>query len=174
MKKLKFLALSALVVCSASHAAYVNLQSFVPTEGLVTIALDFLGLAATGPRSMGDMMFPAADARGYINVTNLQSFEYQTSGTGTSIYFSTMPHQQMINIASNEVFSTYTFATPYTGALKFNVVGATSETMILSLQRFKTAPLAAVPEPETYAMFMAGLAVAGIMARRRKDAVAHS
>lgn len=39
----------------------------------------------------------------------------------------------------------------------------------LSLASFNTFPVPAVPEPETYAMLLAGLALMGFMSRRRKN-----
>jgi len=42
------------------------------------------------------------------------------------------------------------------------------EDIVITLTNVKQSPLSAIPEPETYAMMLAGLALVGTIARRRK------
>ena len=40
--------------------------------------------------------------------------------------------------------------------------------IVADVKQIRLAPVAAIPEPETYALMMAGLAAIGFIARRRK------
>lgn len=55
--------------------------------------------------------------------------------------------------------------------LDFNVLGrSTADSSVFTIARW--APVAAIPEPETYAMMLAGLGLLGFVSRRRKQKTA--
>ena len=63
-------------------------------------------------------------------------------------------------------FFLHTNATAYAKTASFDLLNVGPQALSPAYQTF--AP--AVPEPETYALFVAGLAVAGLAARRRRAA----
>lgn len=73
-------------------------------------------------------------------------------------------------------WKTYTFATAYTGALGFGAIGPLHTAAVLELRNVsdsvKTVPpsspvIPAVPEPESYAMLIAGLGLMASIGHRR-------
>jgi hypothetical protein len=69
----------------------------------------------------------------------------------------------------NSGWQTYNFASAYTGALIFGVSNALDDVgqSTLSIQN-----VSAVPEPETFALMLAGFGLVGTIVRRRKQALA--
>ena len=85
---------------------------------------------------------------------------------GTSLCYSGTP----VALADDMVFQ-FTFSggnpDPVAPQLKVNMFGANSDHKIGSMMG-EQLPVAAVPEPQTYAMMLGGLGLLGFMARRRK------
>ena len=88
--------------------------------------------------------------------------DYVELATGASVFY-----------AGNTGWQTYVFATPYTGFISIFVQGNQNTTAGIQLRNFSDTPLAAppaipaVPEPETYALLLAGLGLMAGIARRR-------
>jgi hypothetical protein len=123
---------------------------------------------------------------------------YDASGTLSSTYLSTNPAQDLVitgyslvkyGSSFEEVLGTYAgTAFPGSGAgtedfWKFNANGLTAGNYYISVEgvvqgagggsytsNVNLAALAPVPEPETYAMMVAGLGLLGFVARRKKNA----
>lgn len=64
--------------------------------------------------------------------------------------------------------NTYTFATPFTGSIQFGIAN-TMDSALNSQVTISNLQVAAVPEPESYALMLAGLGMMGVVARRRKQ-----
>ena len=68
---------------------------------------------------------------------------------------------------------TYVFATPYTGYFSIKLDSPLDAATVIQLRNFSDTPIAssptipAVPEPESYAMLLAGLGLVASVARRR-------
>lgn len=165
----------ALALClgaHASHAATLDLRTLASTGSTVVTAnsaeLLTNGSFFTGSSISGD-------------VDGLTSFEYYYSTAfgyvGSAVYSTTMGSTTLgssFGFGTDSGWKTVNLAQPYTGALSF-----TSSTTLsvftsgsLSIRNVQVAAvippvLAPVPEPESYAMLLAGLGVMGALARRR-------
>lgn len=115
----------------------------------------------------------AAFAFGLININSFDyEFTYANSIAGAEIYLVTNGGFPVVYASSGDAGSsglrTYFFDQPYSGSLNINVEGSVSITGTLQIRNMlDTNPVAAVPEPESYAMVLAGLGVLGAVARRR-------
>lgn len=165
----------ALALClgvPASHAATLDLRTFTSTGNTVVTA-NSAELLTNGS------FFNSSSISG--DVAGLTSFEYYYSAAfgyiGSAFYSTT---QGTTTLASAVVFGTDTgwqtvnLAQPYTGSLDFTSSTALSvlTSGSLSIRNVQVAAvvppvLAPVPEPESYAMLLAGLGVMGALARRR-------
>ena len=117
-------------------------------------------------------------------VSNLASFQWNFSQfddgysyaglvTPSAIpeYFE-LANSSLVNSDGATGWQTYVFATPYTGDLRIFLEIASISDPHLELRNFSdtstsTPVIPAVPEPETYAMLLAGLGLTGAIARRR-------
>lgn len=161
------LALAALTA-TAAQAGQLDLSSFSVT-GNGSVASNY-GVA-TGTASISG------------TVSNLTSFEWNfTTGDflpfDDNAFFITTSNGNIIlsSVSTGPYFDstgwqTYTLATPYTGSLTFGVVnvGDNNNDSQLELRNVMTSATA-VPEPETYAMLLAGLSLVGWMKRRKSSA----
>ena len=111
------------------------------------------------------------------NVTGVTSFDWDFKANDELPYddagyfiaggiWNTLASVSSVGDFGNSAWQTFTFSTPYTGSLTFGVYNALDN--VHSSQLFITN-VSAVPEPETYAMLLAGLGLVGFMARRRKE-----
>lgn len=90
------------------------------------------------------------------------AFLQQTAGTFTSMSITgssaaaTSPFTGIYTLNPGTVFAagSYTFSVVDTGTYNF---------------QYSVTPVAAVPEPETYALFFAGLGAVGFLTRRRRN-----
>lgn len=155
------------VLCPAvSHAAILDLTTFGLTHVSGTDSSGFT--QANLARISGASLLSSA-------VSGLQSFDWKfinnpelgggygylitTDNSGPVITNLTEPTAQ----ASTD-WATYTFAAPFSGVVKFAVYSADdTHSSALELRNVVTS----VPEPETYAMLLAGLGVLGFIGRRR-------
>ena len=169
------LVFAACMAASAAHATTVNLLNFehVPSGyGKAVFAEE--SAALTG------------DARITGDVRNLVSFEWRlidTNTGGAHTYLETTPTGMgmtitaLASIGSPEfgLVNTYTFATPFTGRIVLGMgSGATKLPAMFIVDKFVVSSIAAVPEPETFAMLFAGLGMLGFVARRKIGGKAQS
>jgi len=175
------LALLATPLVFAPHwanAAYIDLTTF-DTFAIGDASSSKLSNLATLTQAtqVGDF-FPAEANISSGSVQGVTSFDYSivdAVGLPSRFYFNAS--SDIVDLNANTTFQTYNFATPYSGFLSFSLQGlsgfpapASSATLLIK-NVVGTAPLpvmAAVPEPETYAMLLAGLGVMGAVARRRR------
>ena len=148
-----------------SHAAFADFSTFAAisgtdgdhtvTPGLASIS----GVAALSGR-----------------VTGLSSFEWSFSDSTHNDGFASFlltpvgGISSLVNLATDTSagFQTYTFATPFTGVIRFTVDSHDVDTQAtLDLRNLAVTAVSAVPEPETYAMLLAGLGLIGFLGRRR-------
>jgi len=158
---------------SLSNAAYFDLQTGIPDErngGQVSITPT--SALFTTPAFVQDDPFSSGPSTGlYIgNVSGLVSFEYSLSDSGFSPRIFTSVGQLDPLTPTFSGFSTYNFSTPYSGSLNINYSkpGTSLAGMFTIRNLALGSPVSPVPEPETYAMLLAGLGVMGAIARRRK------
>ena len=162
------LVLAACMAASAAHATTVNL-------------LDFQHIKS----GYGDAVFAeesaalTGDARITGDVRNLVSFEWRlidTNTGGAHTYLETTPtgmgmtSTTLASIGSPEfgLINTYTFSTPFTGHLVIGMNSGDSKfPAMFIVDKFVVSSIAAVPEPETFAMLFAGLGMMGFVSRRR-------
>ncbi|WPB55808.1 PEP-CTERM sorting domain-containing protein [Xylophilus sp. GOD-11R] len=162
----KPLLLSLLMLGSAyAHAATVDLSYFKIAEGTGSATGNFVTMTAVADQEDDGAIHTGYKAFGGISVYNLHSFEYATSDSPTN--FTAIIGPNFVALSTNSV-TRYTFNSPYSGVLSFMIEKPAAGTATLSLLNFTTSAIAAVPEPETYALLMAGLAMTGFIARRQK------
>jgi hypothetical protein len=171
-----------LLCCLASplaNAANVDLTTFTLTRG------PDLGSEVSSTEAYLD---PNSSLSSSL-VTNIASFEWNFTayapedaiayfGTTAQIGNTLLATSDTVHHFGTTFWQTYNFATPYTGPLSFAMLGEEQTAVVLkirnvvisdipSLPNNPTVP--AVPEPESYAMLVAGLGLmAGISRRRAK------
>ena len=115
------------------------------------------------------------------SVVNVVSFDWNFSVNYVNPSYALLyAYDQYSELASGESLSfngttgwqTYAFATPYTGELYFMANSDQGSNVLLEITNVSYGPdannpIPAVPEPETYAMLLAGLGLTGAIARRR-------
>lgn len=164
MKKLLAAILFTIASIGASHAQNVDLSTFT-VSGNGSTSSSFASISGTstltgtvsGVTSF-DWKFQAGD---YLPFNDFSYFI--TTATGTT----TLSNVAAVGNYGNSGWNTYTFASAYSGVLTFGVANVLDNALnsTLSIQN-----VAAVPEPETYALMLAGFGVVGAMVRRRKQA----
>ncbi|WP_310462033.1 PEP-CTERM sorting domain-containing protein [Sphaerotilus sp.] len=102
------------------------------------------------------------------------NFDYSGSGfwalynTGTSLFESTGPLVQFSSASTTNNTSSLTLASSGNYKLYFGSIGAgLPVTTDLQLDNVSVTAVTPVPEPESYAMLLAGLGVLGFVSRRR-------
>ena len=113
-----------------------------------------LGSAVSGVTSF-DWFFQANDYMPF------NDYGYMTDGN-----FYLLSDIATVGDYANSGWNTYTFGSAYTGYLEFGVNNVLDTSLSSQLH---ISNVSAVPEPETYAMLLAGLGLVGWMARRRKS-----
>lgn len=171
----KYIATAAAALCMASsvaHAAFADLTTFVGTPGVTTTANQAI---------LKDPTLSVYDGETLTGtVTGLTSFDWHYEASIASAGYATVATSFGSAILLDESSvtgadsgpQTYTFSTPYTGFIKFlqyayagGEAGAT-----LTISNLAVASVVSpVPEPESYAMLLAGLGVMGAIARRKKS-----
>ena len=162
-KSLVGLALAAALVSGAAHAAIVDLGSFT-SIGVVSASTELTNNAfITG------------------SVVNALSFEWRHTYGDEAFAVATVIlddgvrqlHEAVGDPAGSTGWMTYVFSGGYTGNLVFENANANpSVDSFLSIRNLTLAdagPVSPVPEPETYAMLLAGLGVMGWVGRRRSQ-----
>ena len=177
----KYSAQLVLIGCIASplaHAANIDLTTFTLTAPPGAGSELMSNSAYIEP---GSSIFSSA-------VSNISSFEWRYSVYGpeySEAYFETPAwgHNSTLLSTSTALdnfgttfWKTYSFATAYTGSLFFTLAGPPDSAAVLELRNISNSPIAsiptppalpAVPEPETYAMLVAGLGLMAGITRRR-------
>ncbi|QHJ00243.1 PEP-CTERM sorting domain-containing protein [Xylophilus rhododendri] len=97
------------------------------------------------------------------NVTDLISFDYVASGSNAGMLIMSSTAATVVLSSNFANSGTYTFTTPYTGAIDFTITASLPVSATIS-----NLQVAAVPEPESYAMLAGGLGLLGCTARRRR------
>jgi len=179
------IAISLAVFSAAPRAATVDLSSFstmVGTNSTATaspIDIRLLGTASATGTVSGLVSFQ----------WNFFASDFYVSGfLNDYSYFSTTPGSRFdladvgtTGESQSTGWQTYTFGpatSPYSGPITFHVANDLDDNdpSQLFVRELTTVavlpPLPAVPEPETYAMLLAGLAFMGTIARRRARSTA--
>ena len=167
MKNHQFGALLVLGMASAfSHAATVNLADFTKTFSNGSVALSPNQAILTEVTPTGTN-FGDISSISIANVSNVTSFDFSLTGDDANAYFFAGGPQ--IFLLGFDPVNVFTFPSAYTGPLRFSIEGGGAGVGTLIISNLTTSnPVSAVPEPETYAMLLAGLGVMGAVARRRK------
>lgn len=97
-----------------------------------------------------------------IDYLPFNDYAYLTLSSGTT----TLSNVATVGDSGSSGWSTYSFATPYSGAITFGVANYDDLGMNSTLS---ISNVTAVPEPETYAMLLAGLGIMSAVMRRRKN-----
>lgn len=172
--KLKFIAAAALSVfglaSGTSQAATTALGAAV-----VGTPLSFGGLAAPGPFSdIFTFTLPANGGSGY----SVSNFTLLPGMYGTALTTLTlMSNADGILFNADDTFVSSS-STPGGASIGLSVSAQAAGNYYINVTGITTAPaggiytgaisVTAVPEPETYAMMLAGLAALGFLARRRQ------
>ena len=164
-----------------------------------TIVADAVSNNVGGIQFLGGSTFSAANTASLFSDKYLFTLtgNYDASGTLSSTYLSTTPAQDLVitgyslvkyGSSLEDIVGTYA-GTPFPGSgagtvdfWSFNANGLTAGNYYISVQGVVQGAgggtyssdvnlaLAPVPEPETYAMMVAGLGLLGFVARRKKNA----
>lgn len=165
-------------LATGSQAATVDLLSFTGVVGtnssLSTAVSSGVGTLATlgGTTTLSGNVtnlgsFEWAFTAGDVNVGVFNDYANFTTNTGTHF---------LSDIASVGSFGStgwlqYTFNSPYTGAITFRVSNDFDDEnpSTLQIRNLEIVAVSPVPEPETYALMLAGLGFVGtVMSRRNR------
>lgn len=138
-----------------------NLNGNPQTWSTVATELSSWNVVVTGPAATSNMQ---------ENLSNATSFNFNKTLYGDTVIG---VHYGVIKegtgkdaIKENNLTAFYRFDAGTTGV--FNIINKVDS--ISNATLYKTGMAAPVPEPETYAMLLAGLGMVGLVARRRKRA----
>ena len=185
----KYSARIALLGCLASplaQAANIDLSTFT-----------LVGSPSSGSTVALNSAYIEPDSLIFSNaVSNVSSFEWRYSVYGqeySEAYFEATALGLGNTLLSTSAalanfgttfWKTYSFATAYSGPLVFGLAGHEDSAAVLELRNLSNAPIIpnpsapvipAVPEPESYAMLVAGLGLmAGITRRRHANNAART
>ncbi len=158
--------ITAAMAAASAQASSVDLSTFAVSGSGVTSTnyasvsgTSSVSGAVTGMTSF-DWNFTAGDYMPY----NDYSF-FITTASGT-VYLSNVA---AVGDFGTTGWQTYTLGTPYSGVVTF---GVANDQDGINPSHLEVRNVMAVPEPETYAMMLAGLAMVGAIARRRARAAA--
>ena len=177
MKTLLFPAALTLVLFSnVSHAALYDLTQFSVSEGNGSIrsSVNQLDMVSNQLSSLEDFAASAA-------VVSARSFEFQITTPPASYASASVDFGQGLqslippSIDPNTSWQPYFLPAPFTGTLTFHTeyfpLNNNNTSAVFSIRNLQVADavptVPAVPEPETYAMLLAGLGVMAAVARRR-------
>ena len=172
--KLKFFAAASLAVLSLSGGA-ANAMTTALGAAAVGTPLSFGGLAAPGPFSdIFTFTLPANGGSGY----SVSNFTLLPGIYGTALTTLTlMSNADGILFNGDDTFVSSS-STPGGASIGLSVSTQAAGNYYINVTGITTAPaggiytgaisVTAVPEPETYAMMLAGLAALGFLARRRQ------
>jgi len=172
--KLKFVAAAALAVLGLASG---TAQAAITPLGAAVVGtpLSFGGLAAPGPFSdIFTFTLPANGGSGY----SVSNFTLLPGIYGTALTTLTlMSNADGILFNGDDTFVSSS-STPGGGSIGLSVSSQAAGNYYINVTGITTAPaggiytgaisVTAVPEPETYAMMLAGLAALGFLARRRQ------
>ena len=172
--KLKFFAAASLAVLSLSGGT-ANATTTALGAATVGTPLSFGGLAAPGPFSdIFTFTLPANGGSGY----SVSNFTLLPGMYGTALTTLTlMSNADGILFNGDDTFVSSS-STPGGASIGLSVSAQAAGNYYINVTGITTAPaggiytgaisVTAVPEPETYAMMLAGLAALGFLARRRQ------
>ena len=173
--KLKFVAIAA-VAAGLLPTGAVNATTTALGPAVVGIPLSFGGLAAPGVFSdVFTFLLPANGGSGYsVSNFTLLPASYGTALTTLSLF----SNANGILFDFDDTFVSSS-STPGGASLGLSVSAKPAGDYYINVTGVTTAPLGgiytgaisvtAVPEPETFAMMLAGLGALGFLARRRRN-----
>ncbi|MCL2590938.1 MAG: PEP-CTERM sorting domain-containing protein [Betaproteobacteria bacterium] len=157
--------LTAKLNLTAKGTGYVTKTDYPTSDATLTVGAAYLYAQYVLGGSYGDQV-PFNNSIGWTQLTYADSNPSKGAWTSSDPYLKSL---LAINPDKNYWLADYDPTKFYTEIGGYSV-------FVLNLYSGKTAVgnmlfLSAVPEPETYAMLLAGLGVVGIVARRRRNAV---
>jgi len=169
MRLLKMsIVLSALFFSVNSQAADFNLVTLTPQEDGDTDSFGFTG--AIGDNYEFEVLAPFAFTSSVTGISVLSNFLTSlSSGWGTTTFL--FAEDGKVNLGGNNYKSFITEeilgAGKYTFSIAATAINSGTYTGAFTVGR--VAEVTPVPEPETYAMFLAGLGLLGFASRRRNS-----
>jgi PEP-CTERM motif len=167
MKKLSVaLAISALFATGAAHATTSDLTTWsqnIGISGSVSTSANFANLIASS--SITSLVTGATSFQWFFQAHDYMPYNdwayVSLNGVQT-----TLSDVATVGNYGNSGWQTYLFGSAFTGQLGFGVNNAQDNAFSSQLY-IQNVNVAAVPEPETYAMLLAGLGLLGFMVRRK-------